>query len=496
MLDQLELELEDEFEAEAGQMMRRADASVARGPRREVAAGSFSNYDVIDSRIDVSAQKALIRMRGNPATSADAAAMLAAVKGGRLAGIYGDALLAAAQLAARLGTVRWKLVPPGRVAALVRERNPAAPPTIIFRESARGNPAQLDPALLAAWREFGAAAPGGRSRRLVPHPDFGYVWLLGPDAPPPAAMMSPRLRAPARSSSAEYSVIGEDERRPQRNTLPVPYRFICKLQLVFTHPAFPGSRTNLAHGSGVLISDRHVLTAAHNLFNSALPGVTQRVRPSMIIVSPGMTSGGRQPFGSSFTNMVRFPPEWLASPDRDFDFGLITLTDRLGAVRHPALGNRPLGFWGSPQLGGGTRIEVTPLAQMTGLGVRLSGYSGDKCDDQPTRGSFTIEQIDENCTVGLHATLQWESAGNIVHPVPPGFRRILTHNCDTFGGNSGCPIWATRRGLNMVGIHTGPFPPTAIESGNENLNRAVRITHPVLQQLRRWMQQDGVTPTF
>lgn len=30
----------------------------------------FSNYDVIDSRIDVSTQKALIRLRSKPATSA------------------------------------------------------------------------------------------------------------------------------------------------------------------------------------------------------------------------------------------------------------------------------------------------------------------------------------------------------------------------------------------------------------------------------------------
>jgi outer membrane protein OmpA-like peptidoglycan-associated protein len=132
----------------------RRGINYGRESEYELFAESFSNYDVIDARIDVGAQKALIRMKGNPATSGDAASMLAAVKSGQLAGIYGDDLRAAAQLAARRGTVRWKLVPPGRVAALIREPDPSRPPTIIFRTQYRGDRQRLDPALVAAWRGF------------------------------------------------------------------------------------------------------------------------------------------------------------------------------------------------------------------------------------------------------------------------------------------------------------------------------------------------------
>lgn len=106
---------------------------------RESFAGSFSNYDVIDSRIDVAAQKALIMMRGNPATATAAAAMLAGVKGGRLAGVYGDDLLAAARLAERFETFRWMLLPTGRLAAFIRERDPLRPPAIIFRAHTRAS---------------------------------------------------------------------------------------------------------------------------------------------------------------------------------------------------------------------------------------------------------------------------------------------------------------------------------------------------------------------
>src|SRR5919206_3473397 len=127
-----------------------------RQPREHesFAAQGFSDYDVIHPRIDVSAQKALIRLRGNPATASDAAGMLYAVKSEQLQGIYGDDLRAAAQLAARRGTVRWELVPRGQVAALVPEYNPYAPPTIIFRTQYRGDAARLDPALVAAYRSF------------------------------------------------------------------------------------------------------------------------------------------------------------------------------------------------------------------------------------------------------------------------------------------------------------------------------------------------------
>ena len=114
--------------------------------------GRLGPNSVIDPRLDVGAQQAILRMaRGTPRQRVDAVGLHAAVKAGRLQGIFGDDLRAAAQLAARLGTVRWELIPRGQDAALIDQLELGQPPTIIFREQVRSVPARLDPALSRAF---------------------------------------------------------------------------------------------------------------------------------------------------------------------------------------------------------------------------------------------------------------------------------------------------------------------------------------------------------
>jgi hypothetical protein len=146
-------------------------------------APAFPPNAVIDERIDVSAQFALQRMsRGDDSARADAVGMLAAVKeSGELAGIYGDDLKKAAELAARRGTVRWELVPKGEDAALVLEpgdTNGSRPPTIIFRggnppqsHGVRKQPQRLDPALRKAWHSFLLLKQGQLKACPVPGPN-------------------------------------------------------------------------------------------------------------------------------------------------------------------------------------------------------------------------------------------------------------------------------------------------------------------------------------
>lgn len=468
--------------------------NVGRQPlyARESFAASFSNYDVIDPRIDVSAQKALIRMRANPATSRDAASMLASVKGGRLQGIYGDDLRAAAQLAARLGTVRWQLVPPGRVAALIRERNPLAPPTIIFRTQYRGDAARLDPALVAAWRGFVNPSTYGPETE-------GYV-------------------APRRGSSAE-SLVPPDGRVLITNTLEIPARFVCCLEFTFVHPTT--QEPARARGSGTLISDRHVLTAAHNVLidmsesDHSFP--INYVYPDRMYVAPARNDRAF-PGDHSEVKTARVSPAWKATADRQraagnqahieppnqADYALLTLETPLGAqephfeVTPMQLNPPPLGHWGHPKFGGGTRIRSYANSMWHKLRnetLNVSGYPADKCRSKPRTGSATPDEISA-CLIDVpdiwpfrdKGSTQWRSHGKILKPFDES--GLLSYELDTMAGHSGGPVWLNWEGYrNLVAIHTSQLSPSA--------TAGVRITETLLQQLRYWMLKlDGVSPTF
>lgn len=115
---------------------------------------------IVDHRIDVRAQFALLRLfKGSDADAADARLLFADVKAGRLEGIYGDDLGVAAQLAKARATVRWELVPAGQDAVVIDDGASGAP-VLVFRESAGSRP-RLDAALLAAYRSHRSGAPPG-----------------------------------------------------------------------------------------------------------------------------------------------------------------------------------------------------------------------------------------------------------------------------------------------------------------------------------------------
>ena len=102
----------------------------------------ISVHDVIDERIDVAAQKAILRMRSR---SPDRAyELLNFIKNDQLRCFVGDDLKVAADLAQELHTFRWELVPKNEDAALVYGQGYEFPPLAIYKEVCRKSTQHMD----------------------------------------------------------------------------------------------------------------------------------------------------------------------------------------------------------------------------------------------------------------------------------------------------------------------------------------------------------------
>lgn len=312
--------------------------------------------------------------------------------------------------------------------------------------------------------------------------------------------------AGTRRSSAEYIVIGTDDRVRVTDTLEIPFRFICCLELLFG--SSNGSRMR---GSGTLISDRHVLTAAHNVLSnqptSALP--INFVRPNSIFVAPARNDRNFPGYFSE-VQTARVSPVWQRAasariePPNYSDWALLTLRTPLGTRQPNApvtmqLPAPPLGWWSHRQYGGQTRIRAFDTAHWQRLrreSLNLSGYPVDKCRHRPLKGSLTPDEANACGSVTVpdmedfvdQGSTQWRSYGKIINPLDAS--GLITYSLDSAPGHSGGPIWINWEGYrNLVGIHTWG-------GRTATTNAGVRITEPLLRQLRAWMRRDGVQPTF
>ena len=335
--------------------------------------------------------------------------------------------------------------------------------------------------------------------RLIQDPKRGVAWVL-----PTSAAMTPAVRpaSTAGKESLDENVFPPDTRQVVRDTIPIAFRFVCCLDLLFEHPK-DSKQTILGRGTGTLISDRHVLTAAHNILN-ILPGFPDdgRRRAQRIVAAPGR-NGRTLPFGESNSRRLRVAPQWDASEDHEFDFGLITLEDTIGATTFASLSGAALGFWSHPRLGGGTHIRPLELSVLRGKPVNLDGYPIDKCLDQPPNRPLNATEfaactgtVPGNPRLRDLGSMQWRAFGNILDPSPTVMPRVLTHDLDSAVGQSGGPVWLRwEQYRNLVAVHDGGFP-TATAPFTIVSNMGVRITNDVLKTVRDWMKADGVTPTF
>lgn len=244
-------------------------------------------------------------------------------------------------------------------------------------------------------------------------------------------------------SSPFESVIGVDERVRILDTDLSPWRMICALRM-------RGSSGAGAIGTGWFIGPKTVLTAGHCVYSTQFFGGWA----STIEVIPGLIGPGADsaPFGSATGARFSSVDRWTDNEDPDFDMGCIHLDQPLG---------EQVGWFSLASL---------PAESLESMLVNISGYPAD-------RGAGNEQYHARNRVLSV------------------GERRVF-YEVDTFGGQSGAPVWIqeTDDGPPVaVAIHAYGVGGTPADLGI-TANSAPRIIPEVLDTLTGWVERDGGWP--
>lgn len=236
-------------------------------------------------------------------------------------------------------------------------------------------------------------------------------------------------------------VFGSDDRVKLGDTTGYPYRTVCKLFM-----RFPNTPANeYAMGSGVMVGQRHVLTAGHCVYDHDAGGWATTIR-----VVPGL-NGSYMPFSDAFATEIRTFDGWRLNTDFGYDIGLIRLDRDIGLKT---------GWMG---------LAWTTDAPQRG--ATTAGYPRDKQDP----GDFTL---------GLR---QYLSSGSVQ---ASGTEQLL-FTIDITGGQSGSPLYTPLPYLRDGSRTDGLCSVGVISFESSNFNGAPRITPAKFQTLSNDLKAGG-----
>lgn len=255
---------------------------------------------------------------------------------------------------------------------------------------------------------------------------------------------------PDRSESIRTeTVIGTDERRAVSNSRSRPFRWVCQLIGLSTRDR--RSRSRKKAGTGFVIGDRTILTAAHNLWlgdNNVLP----ENRIDSIAVFPGLDGVRTSPPFGTYSVASGIPhPEYTRSLRKTFDVAVLVL-------RQPIPPNLiPSGFGKMPW-------QAVVPRQLHNHKTIVTGYPRIKPRTSGGRGA--------------QANQYFSTASLIVQG------GLLFYSADTTGGQSGGPVIVKGKNTSTgqpestaIGIH--------IQGGNGfNNNTGVAITRDIGRFIR------------
>jgi glutamyl endopeptidase len=231
------------------------------------------------------------------------------------------------------------------------------------------------------------------------------------------------------------SLIGHDDRVKVSDTTSRPWRMIAGLKLI---PQAPLTSTHI--GTGWFVGPKTLLTAGHCVHSSTdFNGWVGAIE-----VSPGR-SGANFPYGTVVATKFFALQEWIASADPDYDIGCIQLDQPLGDR---------VGYF---------KIASLSDSDFENALVNVSGYPGD---------------LDDGRSQYFHANRVLRSSA----------RRIY-YDVDTYGGQSGSPVWVQQAGdaePQAIAVHAygtaGTAPSLAVTA-----NSGPRLSAKIVATVQEWL---------